>query len=377
MNDSEPVYLDYNATTPLLPEVVEAMEPYLEEHFGNPSSGHVYGERAGEAVERARRQVAECIGAQPDEIYFTSGGTESNNLALRGVCRAAEEPGHIVTSTVEHSSVRSVCDHLDSAGWRISWVGVDRECEIFRDGSNQAIGDQTDLVSVMLANNETGTIQPVEALAERAGEVGALVHTDAAQAVGKIDVDVDELGVDLLTVAGHKLYAPKGVGALYVRSGTPVEPILHGAGQERGLRPGTENVASIAGLGEACRMATEDGAEQSERIEKLRDRLWEGLREEIPGVALNGHPQRRLPNTLNVRFPGARAWELLQRAPRIAASGGAACHDGDEEASDVLLAMGVPAEEALGSVRFSLGRQTTPDAIERAVAAMTSAYRES
>ena len=374
MSDS-PVYLDHNATTPLLPEVVDAMLPYLRTHFGNPSSGHAYGREAKEAVERARAGVATLLDCDPSEIVFTSGGTESNNLAIRGVLEARPERRHVVTSAIEHPAVEAPCAWLEARGAAVTRVGVDADGRVSPAAVAGALRDDTALVTVMHANNETGVVQDVAAIARAARERGALVHTDAAQSAGKVPVHVRPLAVDLLTVAGHKLYAPKGVGALYVRRGTPLRPFALGAGHERGLRPGTENVASIVGLGVASARAAHDLDVESARQRALRDELWERLRAAVPGLALNGHPAERLPNTLNVRFPGASGTAVLDGAPDVAASTGSACHSGHEEASSVVLAMGVDPVAALGSVRLTLGRGTTRDDVARAAAALAASWR--
>jgi cysteine desulfurase len=373
----DPIYLDHNATTPLLDAVVDAMLPYLREHFGNPSSGHVYGRRAHEGAERARARVAELIGASPDEIVFTSGGTEANNLAIRGVAASAEKPGHLITSSVEHPAVARPCDHLERKGWRVDRLPVDPHGQVDVDAFERALEPETTLATLMHSNNETGVLQPLGECAQFASEQGVFVHTDAAQSVGKVPVDVDELGVDLLTIAGHKLYAPKGVGALYVRHGTPIAPVLLGAGHEGGLRPGTENVASIVGLGAACEIATRTLAEERARQSGLRDHLWALLQQEVPGIALNGHPTARLPNTLNVRFPNVSGNAVLAAASEIAASTGSACHEGGAEvASAVITALGVEESAALGSVRLSIGRSTTCGDIEQAAKALVEAWRQ-
>lgn len=366
-----PIYLDYNATTPILPEVVEAMIPYLRDHFGNPSSGHVYGRRARDAVETARSQVARLIGASPSEIVFTSGGTEANNLAIRGTTAAQSERTHVVTSTIEHPATANPCRLLEKSGIEVTWLGVDRFGRVRVEDVRQAVNERTALLTLMHANNETGSLQPIAEVSRAVHDAGALLHTDAAQSVGKVEVHVNELGVDLLSIAGHKLYAPKGVGALYVRSGVALTPLLRGAGHERGLRPGTENVASIVGLGIACEITARSIVEESARVRALRDELWSLLKNKIPGLALNGHESLRLPNTLNVRFPGVRGSAVLEGAEDIAASTGSACHEGGESASAVLLAMGLSANEALGSVRLSLGRSTTADEIRLAAQVLT------
>jgi cysteine desulfurase len=375
MNEKAPIYLDYNATTPIRPEVVDAMLPYLREHFGNPSSGHVYGVRTRAAVDRAREQVAALLGCHADELIFTSGGTEANNLAIRGVAEARRERAHILTSIIEHPATTQPCAWLESQGRRVTRVGVDRDGRARLDEALAAIDAETALVTVMHANNETGVLQPIHELADAARTRGALTHTDAAQSVGKVPVRVEELGVDLLSLAGHKVYAPKGVGALYLRRGTPLVPLVLGAGHERGLRPGTENVASIVGLGLACELAARDLDEESSRIKMLRDRLWGRLAEAIPGLGLNGHHDERLPNTLNVRFPEVSGDALLAEAREVAASTGSACHAGHEQASPVILAMGVSPEAALGSVRLTLGRGTTDNDAALAAESLAHAWR--
>jgi cysteine desulfurase len=372
---SLPIYLDYNATTPIDPRVVEAMLPYLHEHFGNPSSDHVYGQMTKKAVENARSEIASLIGARSEEIIFTGCATESNNLALQGVARAllAGKRRTLLYSAVEHPSVAQPMRHLANAGWTVVEIPVDATARI--DSNALEIGSDVALVSVMLANNEVGTIQPIRAIAERAHTAGALLHVDAAQAVGKIAVDVDELGCDLLTLAGHKFYAPKGVGALYVRAGTPIESIQYGAGHEGGLRPGTENVPHIVALGAAARLAREEQVQESARIQSLRDALHQRLKTAIPGLVLNGHAGERLPNTLNLSFPSVTGWDLLARARTLAASTGSACHAGNHAVSGVLAAMGFTPERAAGAVRLSLGRFTTPAEIDVAADALIAAWK--
>ena len=374
---TQPVYLDYNATTPVDPTVVDAMEPYLREHFGNPSSAHIYGNRAKEAVERARRQIAALIGAAPGEMVFTGCATEANNLAIRGVARALRHCGrHIVTSAVEHPSVAQPCRRLQDEGWEVTVVPADRYGRIDPDAIARAIRRDTVLVSVMHANNEVGTVQPIGEIAQYAHSKGVLLHTDAAQTIGKIPVNVDQLGVDLLTVAGHKFYATKGVGALYVRKGTFIAPVLVGADHEHGLRPGTENVPALVGLGEAARLAMERLDALGPRLRRLRDQLHERLRQEIPGLMLNGHPEERLPNTLNVSFPGISGRVLLERAAAdVAASVGSACHAETNAVSGILAAMGADAVTARGAVRLSVGAPTTEEEIDRAAGALTAAWR--
>jgi cysteine desulfurase len=362
------IYLDYNATTPLDPNVFEAMLPYLREHYGNPSSGHWFGAQTKAAVEQAREQVAALLGADPSEIVFSSGGSESDNWAIKGIAEANRDRGdHIITSQIEHPAVLNTCRYLEGQGVRVTYLPVDGYGQVDPDDVAQAITSRTILISIMHANNEVGTIQPIAAIGAMARERGIYLHTDAAQSVGKIPTDVEQLQVDLLTVAGHKLYAPKGVGALYVRRGTRIASLIHGAGHEGGRRAGTENVAGIVGLGQACAIATETMTETVERLRALRERLHEGLATHIEGLRLNGHPTQRLPNTLNLSFEGLDSNALLAALPEIAASTGSACHAGTTEPSPVLTAMGVPPEIALGAVRFSVGKQNDQREIDLVV----------
>jgi cysteine desulfurase len=372
----DPIYLDHNATTPLLPEVVDAMLPYLREHFGNPSSGHVFGQRAREAVEGARAKVAGLLGCSPDEVIFTSGGTEASNLAIRGVTAARSDRRHIITSSVEHPATVRPCEHLAARRWIVNVAQVDRAGRVDIDEVAGLLRDDTALVTIMHANNETGTMQPIAEIARIARECGVVVHTDAAQSVGKVPLHVADLGVDLLSAAGHKFGAPKGVGALFVKRGTPIRPLLLGAGHERGLRPGTENVASIVGLGRACALARSRLAAADTHVPALRDRLWERLQAGIPGIRLHGHPTERLPNTLNVGFPGVRGSAVLAAAPEVAASTGSACHEGDEVPSRVLMAMGFEAKLAFEALRLSLGITTTQEEVEWAAGALVRAWRQ-
>jgi cysteine desulfurase len=377
-----PIYLDYNATTPVDPAVREAMLPYLQRDFGNPSSAHPYGKAAHDAVDRARRQVADLLGAQADEVVFTGGGTEASNHAIKGVFFAGfrgvlgrwlRREAHVITTAVEHPATLQPCAFLGRLGCRVTVLPVDRHGCVDPDAVRRALDGRTRLVSVMHANNEVGTLQPVREIAAVARERGVLVHTDAAQSLGKLAVDVDELGVDLLTLAGHKLYAPKGVGALYVRRGVKLEPLIHGAGHEGGRRAGTENVPHLVALGMACEVARQSLPEATERHRRLRDRLWERLRESLGDrVVLNGHPERRLPNTLNVNFVGHIGSELLQAVPEVAASTGSACHEGTVCLSPVLQAMGVPPDLGRGAVRLSVGRFTTEAEIDRAAEALAA-----
>ena len=366
---TQPIYLDYNATTPHAPEVVAAMGPFLEEHFGNPSSAHRYGAITRDAVAQARSHVTGLLNAKPDEIVFTSGGTESNNYAIRGTALARAGRGrHIITSQIEHPAVTEVCRRLENEGFEVTWLPVNGEGLVLVADVEAAIRPDTILITLMHADNEVGTIQPVEAVAEIARRHGVTFHTDAAQSAGKILTDVQELGVDLLTIAGHKLYAPKGVGALYVRDGVALDAIMQGAGQEHGRRPGTENVLEIVGLGKACEVAGRDLAENMARMRESRDELERGIRERITDVRVNGHVERRLPNTLSVSFRGVNANELLAAIePCIAASAGAACHSGEVRISPVLRAMAVPEDWARGTLRLSTGRNTTREEARAAV----------
>jgi cysteine desulfurase len=355
------------------------MLPYLYERFGNPSSSHPYGVVARAAVERARAEMAELLRATPSEIVFTGGGTEANNLAIQGVARAYGDQGnHIITSAIEHPAVTEVCDWLAAEGHRVTVLSVDRDGLVDPADLEAALADDTILVSIMHANNEVGTIEPIQALAEIAHRRGILFHTDAAQSVGKIPVYVDELGVDLLSVAGHKLYAPKGVGALYIRDGVRLERVLFGAGQEGGRRPGTENVLEIVGLGAAAQVAARDLVANEAHYRAMRDRLWQGLGAALGkgSLRLNGHPERRLPNTLNVSFHDVEADALLGAIDdHVAASAGAACHADLVRISPVLEAMQVAIEWAKGAVRFSTGRGSNAEDIDRAVAVVSDAVR--
>jgi cysteine desulfurase len=364
-----PIYLDYNATTPLDPRVVEAMLPYLTTHFGNPSSSHFYAHAPHRAIEIARAQVAALLSCHSSEIVFTGGGSESNTLAIRGSALALRSHGtHIITQQTEHPAVKATCRMLERLyGFQVTYLPVDRYGRVDPASLEAAFTDHTILVSIMLANNETGTLQPIAELARLARSRNVLFHTDAAQAVGKIPVEVDRLGVDLLTVAGHKLYAPKGVGALYVRRGIQLEPVIVGGGQEKGLRAGTENVAFLVALGAACELARQELTESQERLRTLRDRLYERLCESLPTtVHVNGHPRERLPNTLHVSIEGIIGEELLAATPGLAAATGSACHAGSTSPSGVLLAMGIEPARALGALRLTLGRWSTGEEVEQA-----------
>ncbi len=361
------IYLDYNATTPTDPRVAEAMGPFLTGGFGNPSSTHAEGRKAKSVVGEARARVARCLGCRPSEVVFTSGGTESNNLAIRGVVEA-RGGGHVITSAVEHPAVLEVVLALEIEGRiALTIVGVDRFGRVDPEAVAAALRDDTVLVSLMLANNEVGTQQPVREVAALCRERGVAIHTDAAQAIGKVPVNVSDLGIDLLSVAGHKLYAPKGIGALYIREGVEIEPQIRGAGHERGLRAGTENVLEAVGLGAACEVIDGEAAAEAKRLASRRDRLLELLRDSFPDLVVHGDPGHRLPNTLSVAFPGHDASELLDSlADVLAASAGSACHSGETMISYVLHAMGVEAEIARATVRLSVGRFTTEEEIEQA-----------
>ncbi len=356
----EPIYLDYNATTPIAKEVSEAMLPYLEHYFGNPSSIHVFGVKAKIAVEKARRQVAELICCEASEVIFSSGGTESNNYAIKGIAFANRRHGnHIITSAVEHPAVFEVCRYLEKNGFEISIIPVDEQGIIRLNELEAAIRSNTVLITVMHANNEVGSIQPIEEISRIAKAHHVFFHSDAAQSLGKIPVDVRTLGVDLLSIAGHKLYAPKGIGALYIRNGVQLEKLIHGAGHEQNLRAGTENVLEIVGLGKACEMAREHLPQNIEQYKKTRDYLQKLLTEALPDSKINGHREKRLPNTLSISFPHIEAITLIARLEGVAASAGAACHSESINGSAVLKAMLVPIDYAMGTIRFSTGHANT------------------
>jgi cysteine desulfurase len=372
---TKPVYLDHNGTTPVDPAVLKAMLPYLGNEFGNPSSAHALGRRARDAVEAARAEVASLIGAMPDEILFTSGGTESNNIAIRGTASPSPPRRAIVTTAIEHPATEACCAYLESQGKKVTRITPNADATVDPEKFIAAIDDSTALATIIHAQNETGTLQPVAEISAAARSRGTTIHADAAQSAGKIAVDVNELGVDLLSIAGHKLYAPKGIGALYIRRGINLPPLLLGAGQEHGRRPGTENVAFIVGLGEACRIAKSHLQTGSHELKNLADELYTRLGREIPGFKLVGHRVRRLPNTLNVLFPHVSGRRLLENCPGVLASNGSACHADSEEPSAILTALGIPAHEALGSVRLSLGRHTSGTDIEIAAAQLVAAWR--
>lgn len=369
------IYLDHNASTPLAPAVITAMQAALSDGFGNPSSPHWAGVPARALVEGARADVATLLGCAPDEIVFTSGGTEANKLALKGVFYASSPanrpaPAHLISSTIEHPAVRVPLRFLERLGAQLTWLPVDSSGQVDPDDPRRALRPETRLVSIMHANNEIGSIQPIAECAAIAREHGVLFHSDAAQSVGKIPTRVDDLGVDLLSIAGHKFQAPKGVGALYVRRGFMLEPLLHGAGHEGGRRAGTESALLAAGLGAACRLASDLSSMPG--VEALRERLWHGLQARLgERVVRFGDPTRCLPNTLGCAFVGQHGGELLARLDGIAASAGSACHAGEATPSAVLRAMGVPDALALGAMRFSLGRETTADEIDTVVERVT------
>jgi cysteine desulfurase len=374
---TNPIYLDYNATTPIAPEVLEAMLPWLKEQHGNPSSAHGYGRRAAAAVATARRQVAELVGAQPEAIVFTGCATEANNLALLGVARAlGPTKGHILVSAIEHPAVMAPAMELRDRGWHVSVLPVDGFGRVSVEQLGRGLRPDTAIVSIMHANNEVGTLQPVTEIAPLTRARGILLHTDAAQSAGKVPLDVDLLGVDLLTLAGHKFYAPKGIGALYVKTGTPIRAVLHGAEQEHGLRPGTENVAAIVAMGAAASLACASLDGVAVHLHTLRERLHASLSASIPGLVLNGHPDHRLPNTLHVSFPGVSGRTLLAAASDVvAASVGSACHSEHDAVSGVLAAMGIDAGRAAGAVRLSVGRLTTSQEVDRAAVALVTAWQ--
>jgi len=362
------VYLDYNASTPIAPEVVDAMRPFLVDHYGNPSSRHWAGVPAKEAVERAREQVSGMLGCGAEEVVFTSGGTESNNHAIKGAFFALRERGnHIVTTQIEHPAVLNPCRFLERLGAEVTYLSVDGTGMVDPGDVRDALTDRTILVSVMHANNEVGTIQPIEEISQITRERDILFHTDAAQSVGKIPVKVADMGVDLLSVAGHKAYAPKGVGALFVRRGVQLEPFMHGAGHESGRRAGTENVLLNVALGKACEVADRDMADYAPHLVRMRDELCSQLQQHVDETRVNGHPAKRVPNTLSIGIRGIAAPELLGKIRgKVAASAGSACHSGQLTISSVLKAMSIPAEWAQGTLRLSTGKMTTADEISTA-----------
>lgn len=382
----KPIYLDYNATTPILPEVSKAMQPFILKYFGNPSSSHWYGVQTNTAIEKARHQVARLLNCNVNEIVFTSGGSESNNYAIKGTAFANRAKGnHIITSSVEHPAVIEVCKYLESMGFKITYIPVDQYGVIDPGQLEKSITSSTILISIMHANNEVGTIQPIKEISEIAQNNKIIFHTDAAQSIGKINTDVKELGVDLLSVAGHKLYAPKGIGALYIKNGIKLEKLIHGAKQEKNRRAGTENIMQIVGLGEACRLASDNLKKNFNHLKKMRDRLENGLKkahkdQKINGtdlIKINGHAKQRLPNTLSISFYGIESNKLLSSIENIVAvSTGSACHAGGVHVSDTLKAMNVPKKYAMGTLRISTGKMTTEQEIDKAIDVITKAVNE-
>jgi len=382
-----PIYLDYNATTPLDPAVIAAVQPFLAEHFGNPSSTHAYGQRTHQAVDEARAEVARLLNAQPDEILFTSGGSEANNHALKGIVFARLQGffgrwfgrgsrDHLVISAVEHPATLEPAKFLERLGCKVTILPVDGHGLVNPDDVQNAIRSGATLVSIMHSNNEVGTLQPIREIATLCRAAGIPCHTDAAQSLGKVSVDVQELGVDMLSLAGHKLYAPKGVGALYVRRGIKLEPLLHGAGHEQGRRASTEAVPNLVALGTACRVARESLPKATTHLRELRDRLHRRLQEHLGDrIVLNGHPEVRLPNTLNVNIAGTVGADLLKAVPGVAASTGSACHEGHVNQSPVLCAMRVPPDVGKGAVRLTVGRFTTEEEVDEAARLLAQAAR--
>jgi cysteine desulfurase len=365
---NKPIYLDYNATTPVDPEVVKAMMPYLTNLFGNPSSNHVYGIEAKMAIAKAREQLASLINCKPCEIIFTSGGTESNNFALKGSAFHLKDKGnHIITSSIEHPAVSEVCQYLESHGFTITYLSVDKFGMISVKDLKKAINPKTILITIMHANNEIGTIQPIEEISKIAKKSHIRLHTDAAQSIGKVFVDVNKMQIDLLSIAGHKLYAPKGIGALYIREGTKLEKFMHGASHELNFRAGTENVSGIVGLGKAAEIAKRDFDKNFRHQKELKDYLYMKLKENIPEIQLNGHPEKCLPNTLSISFPGRHADNMLQKMEGIAASAGAACHSEGINISQTLRAIGLLPDLAQGTIRFSTGKNLGFNDIDKAI----------
>ena len=360
-----PIYLDYNATTPIAKEVADAMKPFLYDHFGNPSSAHEYGFKTKMAVEVARLQLADLLNCNYSEIVFTSGGTESNNYAIKGIALSNQEKGnHIITSSIEHPAVIEVCRYLEKLGFETTYLPVDKYGMVSAEDVRNAIKPETILITIMHANNEVGTIQPISEISEIAKEKGICFHTDAAQSIGKVKTDVQEMGVDLMSIAGHKLYAPKGIGAIYIRSGVELEKLIHGADHESNHRAGTENVLEIVGLGKACEIARKELKKNQLHYQKTRDHLYKLLKEALPDIRLNGHPEKGLPNTLSISFPNVEANMIIAKLKGVVVSAGAACHSEGVKVSAVLEAMHVPIEYAMGTIRFSTGRETNMKDIE-------------
>lgn len=371
------IYLDYNASTPVAPSVLDEMLPYLREKFGNPSSSHSFGVALRAGIEQARERVAQLLGCGAEEIIFTSGATESNNMVIKGIAKAAGKGKHFITSQIEHPAVLEPMRHVERFKYRVTYLPVDRFGMVAPADLEKAITPDTALVSIMHSNNEVGTIQDIKALAAIAASRNVPFHTDAAQSVGKVRVRVDELGIDFLTIAGHKFYAPKGIGALYIRNGRTLPPMLHGAGHERGLRPGTENTAFIVGLGAAAMIAGDVIGTEGPRQMRLGQRLFDGLKHAGLRVHLNGHPEKKLPNTWNISFEGFTAVDVMDALGReIAVSPGAACHGDSITPSHVLTAMGIDPALARGAIRFSLGRETTEAEIEAVVEKLKNGLKQ-
>lgn len=371
-----PIYFDHNGTTPITSEAISAMTPFMATHFGNPSSSHSLGAGVKDGVDRARKEVSALLGCEPHEIIFTSGGTESNNMVLKGLVDFRDPfKFHVITSAIEHPAILNPALYLGELGARVTILPVDAKGLIDPDQVQKAILPHTGLITLMLANNETGALQPIREIAQIARNHNILLHTDAAQAVGKIPVQVKELGVDFLSVAGHKLYGPKGVGALFMRDGLSLTPLMHGAGQEDGRRAGTENTILTVGLGAACRVARERLTRDEKNISRLRDQLQSLLFDGIETLVLNGPEHKRLPNTLNVSVPGLPGGRILSEIPNLMASTGAACHDQNVTLSHVLSAMGVSPRVGMGALRFSLGRHNIPEEIEKAARAVINQVR--
>ncbi|RSL30782.1 cysteine desulfurase [Salibacterium salarium] len=369
----EHIYMDYNASTPIAPEVKDTIIDMLDNKYGNPSASHWAGTPAKDAVEHARTQVASLIGASPEEIIFTSGGTEANNHVLKGVTEACEKKAHVITTTIEHPAIHEPCRYLEKHGAEVTYVGTDTYGQVDPAEIEAAIKENTALISVMHANNETGTINHIDQIAKIAQRHKIALHSDAAQSLGKIPVHVQQLGVDYLSIAGHKLYAPKGVGALYIRKGKQLPSFMHGAGHEQGRRAGTENVVLTAALGTACELAEKELYPSA--VQQLRDDFWQQLQDAFGDqVVLNGHPTERLPNTLHVSFKGTTGQDILDHMPEIAASTGAACHSGSVNLSAVLKAMGTDPEIGKGAIRFSLGRYSTHSDIHTVVEKLKAAF---
>jgi cysteine desulfurase len=363
-----PVYLDYNASTPVAPQVLTEMLPYLRNKYGNPSSSHSFGTTCRAGIEQARERTALLLRCEASEIIFTSGATESNNMVIKGVAAASPRGSHIITTKIEHPAVLEPCRYLEKQGHIVTYLAVDKYGMVDPADLEKAITPKTVLVSIMHSNNEVGTMQEIKELARTASSRKVLFHTDAAQSVGKVSLSIEDLGVDFLTVAGHKFYAPKGVGALYIKSGRTIQPLLHGAGHERGLRPGTENAAFIVGLGAACMEAMSVIESEGSRQRTLGKRLFDGLQRAGVKVYLNGHPEKKLPNTWNISFEGFTATEVMDTlGGDIAVSPGAACHGNLVEPSHVLAAMGTAPALARGAIRFSFGRETTETEIDRVI----------